>query len=95
MNFNFQLEVLIHEVKHLLRLKDEAELPAEAVAFYRDRDRLAEQRVMLRIVIDRYNDLREDLVSIEVPLLEPAFQQMDQLLTPGESDVLWSGPGKS
>lgn len=81
-------------MKHLLRLKDEADLPAEAVAFYRDRDRLGEQRVMLHFVIDHYNDLREDLVSIEVPLLEPAFRQMDELLAPGESDVLWSGASK-
>lgn len=81
-------------MKHLLRLKDEDDIPAAAVAFYRDRDKLGEQRVMLRFVIDQYNDLREDLVSIEIPLLEPAFRQIDELLAPGESDVLWSGASK-
>lgn len=92
---NFQLEILIHEVKHLLRLKSESDLPASAVAFYKDRERLCQQRVMLRFVIERYNDLREDLLSIELPLLQPAFKKMDDLLAPGETGVLWSGDGKN
>lgn len=76
-------------------MKNKDDLPAAAVSFYRDRDRLGEQRVMLRFVIERYNDLREDLIPVEVPLLNSAFKEMDDILAPGESDVLWSGTSKT
>ncbi|GFQ87871.1 dynein beta chain, ciliary [Trichonephila clavata] len=94
-NFDDQLETVIREVKHLIRLRGESCLPEEAHSFYRQRDQLGEQRIVLKAIVDRYNELRAELLSIEMPLVQPVLHRMDALLLPGETNVIWSDEGVS
>ncbi|GFU22099.1 dynein beta chain, ciliary [Trichonephila clavipes] len=92
-NFDDQLETVIREVKHLIRLRGESCLPEEALFFYRQRDQLGEQRIVLKAIVDRYNELRAELLPIEMPLVQPVLHRMDALLLPGETTVIWSDEG--
>ncbi|GFS47965.1 dynein beta chain, ciliary, partial [Trichonephila inaurata madagascariensis] len=94
-NFDDQLETVIREVKHLIRLRGESCLPEEALFFYRQRDQLGEQRIVLKAIVDRYNELRAELLPIEMPLVQPVLHRMDALLLPGETTVIWSDEGVS
>ncbi|XP_054720541.1 dynein axonemal heavy chain 11-like [Uloborus diversus] len=90
MNFDSKLDIMIREVKHLMRLKGDAHLPSEAVAFYEKREELGDQKIKLRDIVNGYNDLRHDLLPVEIPLISPTLKSMDVLLEPGETTVIWS-----
>ncbi|GFU37059.1 dynein beta chain, ciliary [Nephila pilipes] len=92
-NFDDQLETMIREVKHLIRLRGESCLPKEALSFYRQRDQLGEQRIVLKAIVDRYNELGAELLPIEMPLVQPILHRMNILLLPGETTVIWSDKG--
>ncbi|KAF8787223.1 Dynein beta chain like protein [Argiope bruennichi] len=41
------------------------------------------------------NELRAELLDIEMPLVEPMLKKMDQLLLPAETSIIWSDSGVS
>ncbi|GIY35613.1 dynein beta chain, ciliary [Caerostris darwini] len=89
------LETVIREVKHLIRLRSQSCIPEDALSFYQKRDQLGDQRILLKSIVDCYNELRAELLPIEAPLVQPMLHKMDALLLPGETSVIWSDSGVS
>ncbi|GIY00140.1 dynein beta chain, ciliary [Caerostris extrusa] len=94
-NFDPKLETVIREVKHLIRLRSQSCIPEDALSFYQKRDQLSDQRILLKSIVDCYNELRAELLPIEGPLVQPMLHKMDVLLLPGETSVIWSDSGVS
>lgn len=80
-------------MKHLMRLRSMEQIPGEALSFYEQREQVNEQRVVLKLMVDRYNELRSELMAIEEPLVQPTLEKMDSILQPAETTIIWSGNG--
>ncbi|XP_077976399.1 dynein beta chain, ciliary-like isoform X2 [Styela clava] len=92
-NFSDELSSLLREVKYLTYLGAD-EVPQSAVELYGQNDTLWKYHAGLEITAAMYNEIQDNLLDVERPLVAGQLSEIDRQLEQAESGKLtWNGTG--
>ncbi|GAB9467560.1 hypothetical protein Gpo141_00004900 [Globisporangium polare] len=90
-NFDPALVQLLREVKYFTLLG--LEIPEDALAIYKKAEVFRRQTGNLELIVDMYNTIHSNLLSVERPLVKSYLERMDQALNKGIKALNWKSHG--
>jgi len=90
-NFDPALTRLLREVKYFLLL--DLDVPQQALDIYQNAKTFRKQTGALELMVHRYNQMMQEMLPVEAPLLRQQIQKIDQAMQKGLHDLTWKSPG--
>nr|XP_019948992.1 PREDICTED: dynein heavy chain 11, axonemal [Paralichthys olivaceus] len=87
-NFNPKLTEVLKDVKYIQSLS-KIQIPAAATTVFDKRDMLTKYVSSLQLLVQWYNNLKQTVLEVELPLVRAELESVDLQLTRAESDLTW------
>ncbi|CAE7205816.1 ODA4, partial [Symbiodinium sp. KB8] len=90
-NFDPALVRLLREVKYFLLL--DLEVPESAFNIYKSAKQFRTQTAALDLMVQMYNQMLNEMLPVEAPLLKQQLAKIDALLVKGLREITWKSSG--
>ncbi|CAB1446422.1 unnamed protein product, partial [Pleuronectes platessa] len=87
-NFNPKLTEVLRDVKYIQSLS-KIQIPAAATTVFDKRDMLTKYVSSLQLLVQWYNQLKQTVLEVELPLIRAELESVDLQLTRAEIDLTW------
>ncbi|XP_028983813.1 dynein axonemal heavy chain 11 isoform X2 [Betta splendens] len=87
-NFNPKLSEVLKDVKYIKHFS-EINIPDVAVTVFEKRDMFTKYVSNVQQLVQQYNQVRQTVLEVELPLIRAELESIDLLLTRAETDLTW------
>jgi len=91
LNFDPAVTAVLRECKYLLLL--EVDVPENAMSIYTQGEAYRIYTVKLTAVVDMYNEMKQNLLAVEEPLLDDRWGELDATIDKGVGSLTWKSHG--
>uniref|UniRef100_A0A7N6BNC5 AAA+ ATPase domain-containing protein n=1 Tax=Anabas testudineus TaxID=64144 RepID=A0A7N6BNC5_ANATE len=87
-NFNSKLTEVLKDVKYIHTIR-QINIPAAAVTVFEKRDMFTKYVSNLQLLVQQYNQMKQTVLEVELPLIRAELESIDLQLTRAETDLTW------
>ncbi|XP_016158228.1 PREDICTED: dynein heavy chain 17, axonemal isoform X1 [Ficedula albicollis] len=91
-NFSRELSAVLREVKYL-HIQQQPDIPSNAESLYAQNETFQKTGDNLALIVGWYNEVKQQLMPVEKPLLEEELEALDVRLAVGEKTLFWNHEG--